>query len=50
MTKRATLTKDYKYWKAGSTLGFPQKLYEELKKEGYFSKVKKVTKKQDSEG
>jgi hypothetical protein len=48
MTKRAKLTKDYKYWKAGTTLGFPEKLYEQLKEEGYF-KVKKVTRKKENE-
>ncbi len=43
----ATLTKDYMYFKKGETLSFSIHKYEQLKKEGYFTKVKKVTEKKD---
>ncbi len=43
------LTKDYRYWKAGTTLKFRAALHDKLKKEGYFRKVKKVTEKKEKE-
>lgn len=46
---KATLTKDYKGFKAGETLSFSIPHYERLKKDGYFKKVKKITKGEDSE-
>ena len=47
--KEAKLTKDYRYWKAGTTLKFREPLYEQLKSEGYFkkTKVKKITEEEE---
>lgn len=46
----ATLTKDYKHFKAGETLSFSVPHYERLKEEGYFKrKVKKVAKEEEED-